>query len=200
MKTICRLSLCLIAFTALINGAIETSAAQPESREPIVSLRINNLPLGEALATLSRDTGYRFHLDSQWKTYPVSVNASHIPLEKVLKRLLRNLNHSIIWESENAIRIMVYGESEAADSTHAVSFAAPPQEEVPEEMEPFDTEDSLGEESFEEPVEEGDQTNAIEAPSDMVPDEQTGEPVEDAQGPGEEAGGDQQEEGSQAEE
>jgi hypothetical protein len=184
MQTRCCIALGLIVFASLCFGAVEAAVAQPASRVPIVSLKVNNIPLGEALATLSRDTGYRFYLNPQWKAHPVSVDISKIPLEAALKRLLRNLNHSIVWESEDSIRIMVYGASGgagSAGSAHAISFAAPPQDEVPEEIEPFDAADSPAEESAEEEVEEyiepsaeeGAENDALDTPEEMVPVEET---------------------------
>jgi hypothetical protein len=171
MKTICRFSFYLIALAVVCIETIDAAAAQPSPREPIVSLTATNLPLGEALATLSRDTGYRFSLNSQWTTHPVSVNFSGIPLEEALNRLLRNLNHSIVWESEDSIRIMVYGTSEAAGSPQAVTFAAPPQEEAPEAIERFDAVESPAEDS----VEEAGQDDAAEMPEETVPDEPGGD-------------------------
>jgi hypothetical protein len=173
MQTRCCIALCLIAFATALFGAVEAAAAQPASREPIVSLTVNNVPLGEALAALSRDTGYRFHLNSQWQAHPVSVDVSNIPLEQALKRLLRNLNHSIVWETEDTIRILVYGASEGAGSPHAVSFAAPPQEEVPEEIEPFDAAEEEVEEYVEPSAQEEEENQAAELPEDAVPDEGT---------------------------
>jgi hypothetical protein len=187
MQTRCCIALCLVTFVTICLQTVETAAAQPASREPMVSLTVSNVPLGEALDTLSRDTGYRFHLSSQWKTHPVSVNISKVPLEKALKRLLRNLNHSIVWESEDSIRILVYGASEATGDAHAVSFAAPPQEEIPEEIEPFDpVEDPVEDpvdESVDESIEQGVEIDAAEAPEELVRDEEgagTGE--EEAKG------------------
>ncbi|MEJ2642735.1 MAG: hypothetical protein P8010_24550 [Desulfosarcinaceae bacterium] len=178
MQTRCCITLCLILCAAVCHGTIETAAAQPATREPIVSLTVSNVPLGEALDTLSRDTGYRFHLNPQWKAHPVSVNISKVPLEEALKRLLRNLNHSIVWESEDAIRIMVYSASEGAGSAHAVSFAAPPQEEVPEEIEPFDPADAEADFSTEDPNDNSDTDEAEiqtpEAPEETVSGEEAG--------------------------
>lgn len=137
MNTIARIllaALILLAMTAVTLLHLPLNAA---SQEPIITLTLTNETLGEALDTISRETGVRINLDPRWKHHPVSADLKGMPFEKALKRLLSSLNHTIVWQAQDAITIMVYGESEQAGPGHAVSFAAPPQE-VPEDSEPFD--------------------------------------------------------------
>jgi hypothetical protein len=126
-------------------------------------------PLGEALDTIARETGIRFSLDSRWKKHPVSASVKGLSLEKALKRLLRSLNHTIVWQSEDSITITIFGEAEQGGANQAVSFAAPPQE-VSEDPEPLDEiEDEIEQDELDEPEadrqKEGDASDAGATPS-----------------------------------
>jgi hypothetical protein len=150
--------LILLAMTAVTPLQPAPNAAPPE---PIITLTLTNETLGVALDTISRQAGVRINLDPRWKNHPVSADLKGMPFEKALKRLLSSLNHTIVWQAEDAITIMVFGESERAAPGQAVSFAAPPQE-VPEDLEPFDP-DELDEAQTEVGNERGDEGTDAEA-------------------------------------
>jgi len=133
MKPISCLIFCLFCFVGSV--AIHPAMAQDASPEPRISLTARNEPLGDVLETITRDTGYRFNLNGKWKDYPVSATIANLPLEKGLKRLLRSLNHSIIWESDEIVTITVFGKADPGGTDTAISFAAPPQT-YQEEKEP----------------------------------------------------------------
>ena len=44
----------------------------------------------------------------------VSATIDHQPLEQVLKRLLRSLNYTILWEADKVVVIKVYGKADAS--------------------------------------------------------------------------------------
>ena len=92
-------------------------------------------PWVQSLETITRDTGYRFNLNRSWQDHPVSATIGNLPLEKGLKRLLRSLNYTIIWESDKLVTIMVFGKTEPGSSGPAISFQSPPQT-YQEEIEP----------------------------------------------------------------
>ena len=140
MKIIDALFFCLLITVGIGGAVMPTAAVQAADAEPRISLAIKDKPLGEVLETLTGDTGYHFKLNSQWQDYPVSASITNLPLEQGLKRLLRSLNHTIIWESDRTVRIMVYGKVENANTGGAVSFAAPPQDEVREAEAPAESE------------------------------------------------------------
>jgi hypothetical protein len=133
MKPISCLLFCLFCFVGSV--VIHPAMAQDATADPLISLTAKNEPLGDVLETITRDTGYRFNLDRQWKDHPVSATIANLPLEKGLNRLLRSLNHSIIWESDKTVTIMVFGKADPSRPDTAISFASPPQA-YPEETEP----------------------------------------------------------------
>jgi len=133
MKSFARLLTCLL--TGMVIAAVHPVMASENSTEPRISLTVANQPLGEVLDSITGDTGYRFNLNDRWEDYPVSATIRNLPLEQGLKRLLRSLNHTIIWESDKVVTIKVYGKAEPDNTGPGISFAAPPQE-VPEVPEP----------------------------------------------------------------
>ncbi len=101
-------------------------------------------------------------------------------LEQGLKRLLRSLNHTIIWESDKIITIMVFGKSDPGRSGPAISYQSPPQT-YPEETEPAAETESA---SLDAP--EPADTVVEAADSDAADqDEANREPGDDASTPGE---------------
>jgi hypothetical protein len=133
MKPISCLLFCVFCFVGSV--AIHPAMAQDAGAEPRISLTAKNEPLGDVLETITRDTGYRFNLNGKWKDHPVNATIVNQPLEKGLKRLLRSLNHSIVWESGNIVTIMVYGKADPGSTDAAISFSSPPQT-YQEESEP----------------------------------------------------------------
>jgi len=119
--------------------------AQDASTDPRISLTAKNEPLGDVLETISRDTGYRFNLDRKWQDHPISAAIDNLPLEQGIKRLLRSLNYSIVWESDRTVTIMVFGKADPSSSDNTISFSSPPQT-YQEEAEPTaEIEDELAE-------------------------------------------------------
>ena len=151
---------CLYVLTlaALLAGYPSLTVAPAASPEPTVSLSLSNATLGQALAVLARDTGYRFLIDRQWHPLPVTIHFEALPLEQALQRLLRRLNHSLIWQGESTVKIMVYGEARNVGPAHSISFAAPPQE-VPEESEPLEAVEPVDAQETEETISSDDGAN-----------------------------------------
>jgi len=159
----------LVCLLSALGGAlILLSAVAGETAEPRITLTAANQPLGEILDNITGETGYRFNLNDRWEEYPVSATIRNLPLEQGLKRLLRSLNHTIIWESDKVVTIKVFGKAEAGDTTGpSISFAAPPQE-VPETPEPAAEVETQAVESqtaeTPEAVDEPEQTAETQAP------------------------------------
>ena len=121
------LFLCLLLLFGGGGMAVPPALAVDSTADPVINLAVNNQPLGEVLDAITAETGYEFNINSQWETHPVSATISDLPLEQGLKRLLRSLNHTIIWEADQTITIMVYGKSAAGSGGGGISHAAPPQ-------------------------------------------------------------------------
>ena len=133
MKPFSCLIFCL--FCLIGSAAIHPAMAQDTTADPLISLTAQNEPLGDVLETISRDTGYRFNLNGKWKAHPVCATINGQPLEKGLKRLLRSLNHSIVWESDRLVTITVFGKADPGGTDSAISFPSSPQTDQ-EEIEP----------------------------------------------------------------
>ncbi len=125
MKSIYCLLLCFFCFVGGV--AIHPAMAQDATADPLISLTAQNKPLGDVLEIIAQDTGYRFNLNGRWKEHPVSATITNLPLEKGLKRLLRSLNHSIVWDSDKIVTITVFGKADAGSTDSAISFSSPPQ-------------------------------------------------------------------------
>lgn len=166
MKSIRDSIICLflIGVIGSIPGNLATAAGN--TADPTISLTVTNEPLGEVLDNITADTGYQFRLNSKWEAWPVSATIVNLPLEQGLKRLLRSLNHSIVWETDQTITIMVFGKSEAGGQGGAISHAAPPQS-IPEAP-PADFEAQIELEEQRLVEEENSETAESEAPADAA--------------------------------
>jgi hypothetical protein len=144
MKTAVHVILGLVVAAGLLVVERHPVVAQAPDEAPLVSLVVRDQALGNVLDYLSRVTGFRFNLDQQWQDVPVSANFNDLPLEQGLNRILRRLNHSLIWESEKVVTIMVFGRVEPAGAGDEISHAAPPNP-VPEEPQVTEIPDSAPE-------------------------------------------------------
>lgn len=103
----CVLMLVMSALTVTHANAVGPSHIS----EPSLSLETRNEPLGEVLAQITQKTAYRFSLEDTWKDHPVTVAFRNLPLSQGLKRILSNLNHAVVYESQYDIRIIIFGEA-----------------------------------------------------------------------------------------
>lgn len=75
---------------------------------PAFSLDARGVPLGEVLKKISDDTGYQITVDSEWTGWPVSGSFKNLPVNLGLRRVLSNLNHSIVFnEADRRIAIVI---------------------------------------------------------------------------------------------
>jgi len=128
--------------------------AQEPAGQTLISLSAANQPLAEVLDLITAETGYQFNINRNWEDHPVSATLTAVPLERGLKRLLRSLNYSIVWESDRIVTIMVYGKAEPGRDGGAISFAPPPREiprdpepAVEKESQPAEPEETAGEDA-----------------------------------------------------
>ena len=128
MKPAAYFILCLLTAVGAIGS--NPAAAIDASDEPRITLSVTNQPLGDVLDALTGETGYLFNINDRWDDYPVSAVVRDLPLEQGLKRLLRSLNHTILWEADNVVTIMIYGEVDPAGSDSAIAFPSPTKEAV----------------------------------------------------------------------
>jgi hypothetical protein len=119
----------LIAGTVLL-GATAIRAETVAARD-FITLKVTNEPLSVALNTIANSSGYRILVDPQWSGSRVSASFDHIALEKGLKRLLKDFDHAIVFESDRTIRIIIYGKTGAsAGSSPGHPYLPVPDEEI----------------------------------------------------------------------
>lgn len=128
MNIIFRLIFCLC--TIFYNSL----AHQAQAQDPVITLTAEKVPLGDILNTITQETGYTFNLNKDWRDYPVSATIDNLPLEKGLKRLLRSLNYTIIWESDRIISIKIFSKVDPKRPKPAISpsYTPPTYQVVPE--------------------------------------------------------------------
>jgi hypothetical protein len=114
----------LLAAAALL---IPVPPANPQNRpaEPTVSLNVKDRPLGDVLAQIARATGSEFLIDPSWQKVPVTASFEAAPLSVALKRVLSGLNHAIVYQPQNRIKIVIY-ESSPAGAQPALQPALSP--------------------------------------------------------------------------
>ena len=125
----------LLIVSVLLGPALRPSTAQSASGDPVVTLAVENHALGDVLEMITNETGYRFNLSESWQGFPVSANIDALPLEQALNRLLRSLNHTLVWESDKVVTVTVFGEVKPGDAGPGISYASPPNP-VPEVFDP----------------------------------------------------------------
>jgi hypothetical protein len=80
-------------------------------RDPRFSVEVRDIPLAQVLNQVSRETGCRFEVDPAWNQHPVTASFRNLPLGKGLKRILSDLNHALVYESRQVIKIVIFGQA-----------------------------------------------------------------------------------------
>jgi len=159
-----------LVFCACFLATVCTAAQKAPGDEP-VSLNIQERPLGEVLAMITKMTGHTFIIDDQWLDMPVSISAQGTPLHKVLKLIFADINNAIIYQANGIIKIIIYSETAGPDKgsgSQVTESPSPPEESEPaaateqesgtsREIAPEDETDrsvDRGEEGAEQPAEE----------------------------------------------
>lgn len=119
----------LAAPLAAVCAASASSVASLAAHEYLITLNVQNTPLGAVLEKIEADTDLKFNIDEQWKDVPVSVTLEKIPLDKALQRILVNLNNVVIYGSNDQVKIVVFGK--AAPGAASGRPAGPPLQEQP---------------------------------------------------------------------
>ena len=104
------------------------AAGETASGDELISLNVEQRPLGEVLARITKITGHAFIIDAQWLDMPVSISVKATPLHKVLKYIFTDINNAIIYKSDGSIKIIVYGEIPEKDKESASQESASPEE------------------------------------------------------------------------
>jgi hypothetical protein len=102
---------CSVLFMPLTATATESVA------DEIISIDVEEQPLGKILAEISEETGYQFDIHESWQDFPITASFGEEPLHKALKKILRTLNNAIIYGSDGVIKILIYGEISSSVAT-----------------------------------------------------------------------------------
>ena len=149
----------ILFFLCLRINIIALAMGSESQDESHISLKVRNQPLVDVLKRITLDTGFKFKLNDQWNAYLVNASLENMPLHRGLKLILRGLNHTIIYEPDNSIKIVVYGkvDSRKTDSYAIQSFSSqiqdnqqeptPSPESSPEETDDIARADDSSEES-----------------------------------------------------
>ena len=178
---------CVIFCTCFLTTVY--AAGETGSGDELISLNVEQKPLREVLAMLTKITGHAFIVDDQLQDMPVSISAKAIPLHRALKIIFADINNAIVYQSDGKIKIIVYNEvseknkqsasQQTASQTKTPSSPPAEQEsELSEEAAPEPETDNLAA-----PAEEGDAQLAEE----QKPEEEQTENTDQDQGQSTEA-------------
>ncbi len=92
----------------LMSSVASFAGNKTNTGDKLISLTAKDEPLGDVLNKISMATGYEIDLDHEWQNYLVSVNLEEVPLDKGLKRILKDLNNVIVYVSSKKIEIIIY--------------------------------------------------------------------------------------------
>ena len=116
----------------LLNMAAYSGTANRSPEDQLISISVNNEPLGRLLEKIGSETGIAFSLDAEWESVPISVTLYRTPLEKGLKRILANLNNVVIY-GDDEVKIIILGKIEPAKGASGPpSFQSIPDYRQPE--------------------------------------------------------------------
>ncbi len=104
-----------------------------------ISLNMEQRPLVEVLAMITKTTGHQFIIDEAWLDMPVSISVEAIPLHTALKLIFADLSNAIVYRSDGDIKIIIYTEAppKDVDSTSQDNSTAPqPEPPAATEQEP----------------------------------------------------------------
>lgn len=86
------------------------------------TLMLDNKPLQEVAADISRQTGYRVVFDEKWNTLPVTGNYSDVSLDEFFRRAFRKQNTSLLVnDREKVVAIRFFGDKSFADLLASVT-------------------------------------------------------------------------------
>lgn len=86
----------------------ETPTKPTETQAELITMVIEDEPLGDVLLKIAMATGYEFSLDDSWRDYRVTASLEKVSLPRGLKQILKNLDNAIIYGSDRKIKIIIY--------------------------------------------------------------------------------------------
>lgn len=126
----------VVMLTLIFSLSVQEVMADRQNN-PTVSIKSQKTPLETVLKDVGHSSGYTIVIGEDWKSTPISVNFDNLPLEDALKRILANLNHVVIYESERIINVVIYGvaEPDRGSTSFTGSNTLPQPDGGPDEIE-----------------------------------------------------------------
>jgi len=78
-------------------------ASEASMQGDVISLKVNNEPLGGVLEKISKATGYTIVLKTDFEDVPVNVELNSVTLHDAIRRILQEYNHIEIWDDSHKI-------------------------------------------------------------------------------------------------
>lgn len=105
-----------------------TSAAGPDhySEETLISIDYEKTELGQVLKQISWITGYSFVINKEYAKLKVSGSLRDVPLHQSLKEIIGERSHTIIYEPNKTISLILYKSSPPAPYIQGVTEIYPP--------------------------------------------------------------------------
>jgi len=110
-----------LAILSLFFPVSSSAASEIDAGQELISLSVKDEPLGDVLYKVSMATGYDISLDNKWQNYRVTASLEQVPLQKGLKRILKNLNSAIIYVSSKKIKIIIFDKTASGDASFSPS-------------------------------------------------------------------------------
>jgi type II secretory pathway component GspD/PulD (secretin) len=101
----------LLFMIFLMLPVVTAAGGESNIDDKLISLAAKDEPLGEVLNKISKATGYEFILDDEWEGNRVSAVLEDVTLHQALNQILRDLNHVIIYGTDQKIEIIIYGKA-----------------------------------------------------------------------------------------
>jgi hypothetical protein len=131
----------MLAVSHIISSPFVCPAAEQSFDETVFSIEFQDKPLKRALTEISWITGYSFLMNREYAEYRITANLQDVTIHQGLKELIGDLNHTIIYEPDKTISLIIYAQSPPEVVSNPLLVEAPlssrvgSQDELPEESE-----------------------------------------------------------------
>lgn len=107
------------ALAALLILLSPTTGIHADQDPParLISLEFIDKPLKQVLADLARLSGMEIFVNEEFADMTVSGELYEVTVDEALKRIIRNQNHTIIYETGNKIMLYVYEKGSPTDKS-----------------------------------------------------------------------------------
>jgi hypothetical protein len=106
-----KVKICLLALL-LLHHNLPLLCTEVVNEIPLVSLKAKDESLKDIIEKISKVCGYQFIIAEDLSYIPITIQLNNVSLEGSLRRLLRDLNYTIVWdETQKRISISIYGQN-----------------------------------------------------------------------------------------